>query len=157
MAAVQLMCARLGMVSGRGLAGGIRIRYSRYVLWAACLMLVVANTFNIGADLGGMGDAMQMVTGIPAYFWTPFFAIAITSLLTWTSYRFIAQTFKWLTLVLFAYVVTAFMVQFDWHLGDWPRPIERLEAFDAQPAGAMKVQAAALGAHVILIARPNET
>src|SRR5579872_4605361 len=51
MSAVQLMCARLGMVSGRGLAGVIRRQYSRWVLWSACALLVVANTVNIGADL----------------------------------------------------------------------------------------------------------
>src|ERR1700681_291860 len=52
MAAVQLMCARLGMVSGRGLASVIRLHYSRRVLWGACALLVVANVINIGADLG---------------------------------------------------------------------------------------------------------
>ena len=78
MAAVQLMCARLGMVTGRGLGGVIRKRYPAWVLWAACLLLIVANVFNIAADLGGMGDSMHMVTGIPSYYWTPFFAIFIT-------------------------------------------------------------------------------
>src|SRR5207237_7139874 len=53
MAAVQLMCARLGMVSGRGLASVVRNRYPRWVLWSSCLLLVVANIVNIGADLGG--------------------------------------------------------------------------------------------------------
>src|ERR1035438_5222125 len=56
MAAVQLMCARLGMVTGRGLAAVVRRRYSRGVLWGACLLLIVANTINIGADLGGMAE-----------------------------------------------------------------------------------------------------
>ena len=114
MAAVQLMCARLGMVTGRGLGGIIRKRYPRWVLWAACLLLLVANIFNIAADLGGMGDAMHMVTGVPSYYWTPFFALFITALLIWTSYRFIARVFKWLTLVLFAYVITAFLAHPDW-------------------------------------------
>jgi NRAMP (natural resistance-associated macrophage protein)-like metal ion transporter len=114
MAAVQLMCARLGMVSGRGLAAVIRLRYSSWVLWPACLLLIVANVFNIGADLGGMADAMQMVTGIRAYCWTPFFALLITGLLVGTSYNLMARVFKWLTLVLFAYVVTAFLARPDW-------------------------------------------
>ena len=65
MAAVQLMCARLGMVTGRGLAAVIRARYPPPVLWFACALLIVANVFNIGADLGGMADAMQMVTEFP--------------------------------------------------------------------------------------------
>src|SRR5437016_6179891 len=54
MAAVQLMCARLGMVTGRGLARAIRRRYPRWVLWSACTLLIMANVVNIGADLGGM-------------------------------------------------------------------------------------------------------
>jgi NRAMP (natural resistance-associated macrophage protein)-like metal ion transporter len=87
MAAIQLMCARLGMVTGRGLASVIRARYSRAVLWLACALVIVANIFNIGADLGGMADAMQMITGIRVYFWTPFFAALIIGLLLWTSYR----------------------------------------------------------------------
>jgi NRAMP (natural resistance-associated macrophage protein)-like metal ion transporter len=102
MAAVQLMCARLGMVTGRGLGGVIRKRYPPWVLWPACLLLIVANVFNIAADLGGMGDAMHMVTGIPAYWWTPFFTVLITVLLIWSSYQSIVRVFKWLTLVLFA-------------------------------------------------------
>lgn len=114
MAAVQLMCARLGMVTGRGLGGAIRLRYSRWVLWPACLLLVVANVFNIGADLGGMANAMEMGTGIRSYYWTPFFALLITSLLIWTSYNLIARVFKWLALVLFAYVITAFLARPGW-------------------------------------------
>jgi NRAMP (natural resistance-associated macrophage protein)-like metal ion transporter len=114
MAAVQLMCARLGMVTGRGLGGAIRSRYPAWVLWPSCLLLVVANVFNIGADLGGMADAMQMVTGVRSYFWTIFFALLITGLLIWTSYNLIARVFKWLTLVLFAYVITAFLARPDW-------------------------------------------
>ncbi len=114
MAAVQLMCARLGLVSGQGLAGVIRARYPRWVLWGSCLLLVVANIFNIGADLGGMANAMQMVTGVRAYFWTPTFAALIIVLLFWTSYRQIVRVFKWLTLVLFAYVIAAFLAHPDW-------------------------------------------
>jgi NRAMP (natural resistance-associated macrophage protein)-like metal ion transporter len=114
MAAIQLMCARLGMVTGCGLASVIRSRYPRWVLWFACALVIVANVFNIGADLGGMADAMQMITGIRAYYWTPFFAALITALLFWTSYRTIARVFKWLTMVLLAYVITAFLARPNW-------------------------------------------
>jgi Mn2+/Fe2+ NRAMP family transporter len=114
MAAIQLMCARLGMVTGCGLASVIRTRYSRWVLWLACALVVVANVFNIGADLGGMAEGMQMITGTPAYCWTLFFAVLIMGLLFWTSYRTMARVFKWLTLVLFAYVITAFLVHPNW-------------------------------------------
>lgn len=114
MVSVQLMCARLGMVSGLGLAGVIRRSYPRWVLWGACSLLIVANVVNIGADLGGMADATEMVTGVNSLVWTPIYAILIISLLFWTSYRFIAKVFKWLTLVLFAYVITAFLSDPDW-------------------------------------------
>ena len=114
MAAIQLMCARLGMVTGCGLASVIRTRYSRWVLWLACALVVVANVFNIGADLGGMAEGVQMITSIRAYFWTIFFAAFIMALLFWTSYRTMARVFKWLTLVLFAYVITAFLVHPNW-------------------------------------------
>jgi NRAMP (natural resistance-associated macrophage protein)-like metal ion transporter len=114
MAAIQLMCARLGMVTGCGLASVIRTRYSRWVLWFACALVIVANVFNIGADLGGMADAMQMITHVPAYYWTSFFAALILGLLFWTSYRTMARIFKWLTMVLFAYVFTAFLAHPNW-------------------------------------------
>jgi NRAMP (natural resistance-associated macrophage protein)-like metal ion transporter len=114
MLGVQLMCARLGMVTGRGLAAVVRRRYSRLVLWFACTLLALANVINIGADLGGMGDATRMVAGGNAIAWTLMYGIVILMLLFWTSYRQIARIFKWLTLVLFAYVITAFLARPDW-------------------------------------------
>ena len=114
MISVQLMCGRLGMVTGRGLAGAIRLRYSRWVLWGACSLLVVANVINIAADLGGMGQGAQLVSGISSLVWTPLFTALIIGVLFWSSYRLIANTFKWLTLVLLAYVVTAFLAHVDW-------------------------------------------
>ena len=106
MVSIQLMCARLGMVTGRGLAGVLRRTYPPWVLWGACSLLILANVVNIGADLGGMADDRQMVTGVSSLVWTPIYATLIISLIFWTSYKFIARIFKWLTLVLFAYVIT---------------------------------------------------
>lgn len=114
MAAVQLMCARLGLVTGRGLAGVVRRHYPRWVLWGACALLIVANVFNIGADLGGMAEVTEMMTGIKSHFWTPLYTILIISLLFFSSYRHIARLFKWLTLVLFAYIAAAFLARPDW-------------------------------------------
>ena len=114
MSAVQMMCARLGMVSGRGLAGVVRLRYPKWVLWGACSLLIVANVVNIGADLGGMAQVTEMISGIDALYWTPVYAVLITVLLFWSSYRLIARVFKWLTLVLFAYVIAAFLSRPDW-------------------------------------------
>jgi Mn2+/Fe2+ NRAMP family transporter len=62
-----------------------RTRYPRWVLWFACALVIPANIFNIGADLGGMADAMQMMTGVRSYVWTPFFAPTILVLMMWTS------------------------------------------------------------------------
>jgi NRAMP (natural resistance-associated macrophage protein)-like metal ion transporter len=114
MAAVQLMCARLGLVTGLGLAGAIRRRYSRSVLWGACALLVIANVISIAADLGGMAEATRMVTGAPVSLCVPLYGALIVSLLLWSSYRTIARVFKWLTLVLLAYVLTAFVARVDW-------------------------------------------
>src|ERR1700693_4958601 len=114
MAAVQVMCARLGLVTGRGLAAAVRIYYPRWVLWGACCILVVANVINIGADLGGMAEATQLVTGIRSLIWIPFYALFILGLLMWTSYKLIAKIFKWITLVLLAYILTSFYAHVDW-------------------------------------------
>src|SRR6185295_7898543 len=114
MTAVQMMCARLGMVTGQGLASVIRQRYSKWVLWGACTLLVIANTVNIGADLGGMAKVTEMVTGIQSMYWTPVYALLIASFLIWSSYYTVARLFKWLTLVLFAYVLAAFFAKPDW-------------------------------------------
>jgi NRAMP (natural resistance-associated macrophage protein)-like metal ion transporter len=114
MAAVQLMCARLGLVAGEGLAAVIRRRYPRWVLWGACALLAFANIVNIGADLSGMAEVMEMMTGLHALVWTPLFAALIIALLVWSSYRHMARIFKWLTLVLFAYVAAAFLAHPRW-------------------------------------------
>lgn len=112
--AVQIMCARLGLVTGRGLAGVVRRRYPPWVLWGACTLLAAANTFNIGADLGGMAEATQLVTGVRSFIWTPIYALIIVIAMFWSSYRTIARIFKWLTLVLFAYVLAAILSHPDW-------------------------------------------
>jgi NRAMP (natural resistance-associated macrophage protein)-like metal ion transporter len=114
MAAVQLMCARLGLVTGRGLASVVRLYYPRWVLWMACVLLIVANVFNIGADLGGMAEATEMMTRVKSYYWTPIYAMLIVLLLFYSSYRRIARVLKWLTLVLFAYVAAAVLARPNW-------------------------------------------
>jgi NRAMP (natural resistance-associated macrophage protein)-like metal ion transporter len=114
MVAVQTMCARLGMVTGRGLAGVVRRRYPRWVLWGVCLILSGANVFNIAADLAGMAEGSEMVTGIRSAVWTPVYAAMIVSFLLWSSYALLARVFKWLTLVLFAYVAASFFSRPDW-------------------------------------------
>jgi NRAMP (natural resistance-associated macrophage protein)-like metal ion transporter len=125
MTAVQLMCARIGLVSGSGLASVLRRYYSRRLLWFACLLLLIANTVNIAADLGGMAEAAELITGVPSLILTPLFAGVILLLLIFSSYRALVRVFKWLTLALFAYVITAFVAHPDWtavaRATLWPR------------------------------------
>jgi NRAMP (natural resistance-associated macrophage protein)-like metal ion transporter len=116
MVAVQMMCGRLGMVTGRGLASVIRLNFPRWILWSACLLLITANVINIAADLSGMGEAAALVTGIKGMIWVPIFSVLITAFLFWSSYCQIARVFKWMTLVLLAYVVAAFFAHVDWRL-----------------------------------------
>jgi NRAMP (natural resistance-associated macrophage protein)-like metal ion transporter len=127
MTAVQLMCARLGLVTGLGLAGVIRRRYSRWVLWGACALLVIANVINIAADLGGMAEATMMVTRAPVALTVPIYGAAIIAALMWSSYRTIAKVFKWLTLVLLAYVLTAFVARVDWRMALHATLVPRIE------------------------------
>src|SRR5262249_10864413 len=114
MVAVQLICARIGLVTGRGLAGTIRGRYPRPFLYGACLLLLVANVFNIAADLAGMADAAQMLTGVPLLLSIPLFGAIILLATVYLNYARFAQYLKWLTAVLLAYVLAAFLAGPDW-------------------------------------------
>jgi NRAMP (natural resistance-associated macrophage protein)-like metal ion transporter len=114
MSMVQMMCARVGMVTGRGLAGALRRRFDRRLVLIGALALLGANTINIGADLAGMADAAEMLTGINSHWLVVGFGIAIASATVWLRYYQIANTLKWLCLVLFAYVITAFIVHPNW-------------------------------------------
>ena len=114
MAAVQLICARIGLVTGRGLAGAIRQHYPRPFLYLACLLLLVANVFNIAADLSGMADVTHMLIGVPPLVSVPVLGLAILLTTIYATYATFAQYLKWLTAALFAYVVTAFLARPDW-------------------------------------------
>jgi len=104
MIAVQLMCARVGVVAKSGLASTLRTHYSRTVLWFACVLLVIANTLNIAADLDGMAASAQLLTGIPRGILVPVFAALILALLILASYEAMARVLKWFALALFAYI-----------------------------------------------------
>lgn len=114
MAAVQMMCARIGMVTGQGLAGNLKLLFPRWLLLGFVIALLVANTINIAADLAGMADAAAMLSGINSHW----FVIAFALLISWATvklpYQQIANVLKWLVLVLFAYPITAFVVGADW-------------------------------------------
>lgn len=110
MAAVQNSCARLGMISGQGLAGVLRDHYPRWILYGSVSLLFVANTINVGADLGAIADAVHSISGVQAIWLVVPVALGVLALQIFGSYRLIASTFKWLTLALLAYVVDAFIV-----------------------------------------------
>jgi NRAMP (natural resistance-associated macrophage protein)-like metal ion transporter len=115
MAVVQGMCARIGMVTGIGLAGNIRKSVPLWIAYFIGAIVVVANTFNVGADFAGMAASAHLVApGIPALAWDAFFGFGLFAALLYLSYRRIASFLKYLTLTLFAYIVTAFIVHPDW-------------------------------------------
>jgi len=114
MAAVQSMCARIGMVTGRGLMAVLSRRFPRPVLAAACIALFAANTLNVGADLSAMADAAQLLTGISSHLWTIAFGAGIAWATIQLRYRAIADALKWLALVLFAYIAAAIQTGPDW-------------------------------------------
>ncbi len=114
MAAVQLMTARVALVSKHGLASVLRKHYPTWVLWIACALLIVANTINIAADLDGMAAASELLTGAPRFWLVPAFAVLILAFLVFASYDRVARVFKWLTLVLFAYVGAAVLARPHW-------------------------------------------
>ena len=115
MGCVQFMCARIGMVTGRGLSGAFRQKFPSWLVLVAAIALLIANTINVGADLAGMADAAAMWTGLNSHFFVLIFGVAIV----WATIRFryyqIAAILKWLAAVLFAYVITAFIAAPDWH------------------------------------------
>jgi NRAMP (natural resistance-associated macrophage protein)-like metal ion transporter len=113
-AAVQSMCARIGMVTGRGLVGALRHKFPRPVLLVAAVALFIANTINVGADLTGMADAAELLTGVSSHLWVVALGVTIALATIQLRYATIARTLKWLALVLVAYVVTALYVGPSW-------------------------------------------
>ena len=114
MAAVQMMCARIGKVTGRGLAGNLKQRFPKWLLLAVVIALLIANTINIAADLAGMADAASMLSRIDSRWFVVVFALLISWATIRLEYRQIASVLKWLVLVLAAYPITAFVVGADW-------------------------------------------
>ncbi len=114
MAAVQMMCARIGKVTGQGLAANLKLRFPKWLLVAVVIALLIANTINIAADLAGMADAASMLSGVNSRWFVIAFALIISWATIRLQYRQIADVLKWLVLVLFAYPVTAFVVGANW-------------------------------------------
>lgn len=114
MSVVQGMVSRVSMVSGEGLAAIMRKRLPLWVTYGLAALVIVANTFNVGADIGGMSAAMRLVLPLPTVVWLFVFGLGLIAAQVWLSYAVLARIFKWLTLALFAYIVTAFVVHPPW-------------------------------------------
>lgn len=121
MAVIQGMCARIGMVSGLGLAANMRNRLPRWLCYLLALSIVLANTINAGADLEGMAASARMIFGLPAVLWVVVFGVLLIVFQVFCSYKVIYGIVKWLTISLFGYVVTAFVVH-----APWPHILQRL-------------------------------
>ncbi len=115
MALVQEMCARIGLVTGRGLAGNMRLHFSKKLLYFSALALFVANAFNLGADIGAMAKAAQLLR--PSLNFAGLvigFGLLSLLLQIFTPYARYARYLKWLAMVLFAYVASAILAHLDW-------------------------------------------
>jgi Mn2+/Fe2+ NRAMP family transporter len=128
MACVQFMCARIGMVTGKGLGGALRQKIPRWLLFVGAIGLLLANTINVGADLSGMADAAEMISGLNSHIYVVIFGIGIAYATVQFRYYQIAMILKWLAAVLFAYVVTAFLAGPNWghvlrdtFIPSWPK------------------------------------
>jgi NRAMP (natural resistance-associated macrophage protein)-like metal ion transporter len=116
MAIVQEMCARIGLVTGRGLAGNIRVNFNRKVLYFCSVALFIANAANIGADLGAMAKGVQLLNPTFSFGWLVVgFAGLSLMLQIFTSYVRYARYLKYLALVLLAYVFSAILAHLNWH------------------------------------------
>lgn len=114
MTVIQQMCGRIGMVTGKGLAGVILEHYSRQVLYSTVLLLVIANTINIGADLGAMASSAHMLLGLPFIFWLVLITGSVISLEIFVPYRTYSRILKYFALTLFSYVLSALVVRLNW-------------------------------------------
>jgi NRAMP (natural resistance-associated macrophage protein)-like metal ion transporter len=114
MCAIQEISARIGRVTGAGIAGNLRKYYPAWLLNSIVGLLILANTINIGADLGAMGAALKLLIGGPQLIYVALFAIATALLEIFVRYSRYVSVLKWLTLSLFAYVATVFVVDVHW-------------------------------------------
>jgi NRAMP (natural resistance-associated macrophage protein)-like metal ion transporter len=114
MAAVQEACARIGLVTGKGIAAVVKEHYSKPVLYAVVSLVVVANTINIGADIGAMASAAELLVPVPFVVLTLLFTATILVLEIFTNYKVYSKILKWLALALLAYPITVFIVHQPW-------------------------------------------
>jgi NRAMP (natural resistance-associated macrophage protein)-like metal ion transporter len=125
MVGIQMVSARMGRVTGHGLASNVRSHFPRPVLYAVVVMLVVANTINIAADIAAMGEALRLVVGGPMLVYAILFGVVCLGLQVFLRYQVYVRYLKWLTLALLAYVAVVFTIAVPWRevvLGlVWPK------------------------------------
>ena len=114
MCAIQEISARIGRVTGRGIAGNLRKHYPNAVAYTIVFLLVVANVINIGADLGAMGASLKLLIGGPQLLYVALFGLITVLLEVFSRYSRYVSILKWLTLSLFAYVGVALVVHMPW-------------------------------------------
>jgi Mn2+/Fe2+ NRAMP family transporter len=114
MIVLQEICARIGIVTGKGIAGVVREHYPKSVLYAAVVLMLIANIINLGADLGAMAAAAQLSIPLPYILLVGVFGLVSLALQLFISYTRYARFLKWLTISLFAYVLTGFIVSQNW-------------------------------------------
>jgi Mn2+/Fe2+ NRAMP family transporter len=138
MSAVQSMCAHIGRATGQGLAANIRSVFPPAVLWSVVLLLLIANTLNIAADVAAIGEVAALVTGVDRHLLTAVFVFVTLLLQVFVPYHRYVVYLKWLTLSLLAYAAVLFTVHVPWgHVLErtvWPR-------FTPDPAAAAVVVA----------------
>jgi NRAMP (natural resistance-associated macrophage protein)-like metal ion transporter len=114
MAAIQEISARVGRVTGHGIAGNVCRHFPAPVLWSLLVLLFIANTINIAADLGAMADALRLLIGGPSVLYVAIFGYVSVLAQIFMEYRRYVAILKWLTLVLFAYVIALAVVKVPW-------------------------------------------
>lgn len=114
MVGIQVVSARIGRVSGHGLATNIRRHYPAWLLYGVVGLLLLANTINIAADVSAMGEALKLIIGGPAQMYAVGFGVLSLLLQVFIPYRRYVRILKWLTLALLAYVATVFVVDIPW-------------------------------------------
>ena len=136
MVVIQEISARIGCVTGRGIAENLRAHYPPWLLRGCVALLLVANAINLGADLGAMGAALQLLVHGPVALYPPIFGLASVLLEIFLSYARYARVLKWATLSLFAYVAVVFTAQVSWGPALHDTLVPKL-AWDAPHAMAM--------------------
>ncbi len=114
MVGIQELSARVGRITGRGIAGNLRQHYPKPWLWFATLLVLLANIINLGADIGAMGDALRLLIGGSSLLYAAGFALLSVVLQVFVPYTRYARILKWLAATLLAYVATVFVVHVDW-------------------------------------------